>query len=113
MIYSGRKQVTTAGTPVPLMAVKTMASWVTCIALRDNDGIVYVGGVDETLKACAVVKGSTTMVGHPLIKPNAATDSSDFCNFREVGGPPYIDLNKIYVDADNNGDGVAFNYGRR
>ena len=113
MIYSGRKQVAAAGTPEPLVATRTMASWLTVVALRDNDGIVYVGGVDETNKACAVVKGSTTMVGHPLIKPNAATDASDFCNFPEVGGPAYIDLSKIYVDADNNGDGVAFNYGRR
>jgi hypothetical protein len=90
-----------------------MASWLTCIALRDNTGIVYVGGVDETNHACAVVPGAATHVGHPLVQPALATDGADFCNFREIGGPPYIDLNLIYIDADNDGDGVAFNYGRR
>ena len=113
MIYSGRKQVAAANAAEALVSTKTMASWLTCIALRDNTGIVYVGGVDETNHASAVIAGATTHVGHPLVQPSAATDGADFCNFREIGGPAYIDLSRVYVIADNAGDGVAFNYGRR
>jgi len=113
MIYSGRKQVAAANVAEALVSTKTMASWLTLIALRDNDGIVYVGGIDETNHANATVAGAATHVGHPLVKPAAASSGSDFCNFREIGGPTYIDLSKVYVIADNAGDGVTFNYGRR
>jgi len=113
MIYSGRKTVAAVATPEPLTATHIMASWVTVVGLRSNTGLVYVGGVDETNHACAVLPGAATHVGHPLTHPADEHDGSDFCNLREVGGTPYIDLHMVYVAVDVAGEGVSFNYGRR
>jgi hypothetical protein len=37
----------------------------------------------------------------------------EFVNIREMGGPSYIDLSLVYVDADTSNDAVTFNYGIR
>lgn len=113
MIYTGRQVVADTAVPEALTPTSIMASWVTIIPLRNNTGIVYVGGVDETNKTCAVLPGATTHLGHPLIKPAAAGNASDPCTFPPIADINYIDLNKIFVAVDTNGDGVTFNYGRR
>jgi hypothetical protein len=114
MIYSGRKNCASKDVAYALSATKVMCSWLTVSADRGNAGLVYVGGVDETTKACAIKTGATLVyVGHPLAPPAAATNGTDFVNFREIGGPAYIDLSQVYVVSDTDNDGVTFNYGRR
>jgi hypothetical protein len=109
MLYSGRATVVTAGTKVPLSSTAgTMASWITVVGDISNSGTVYIG--NSSVKNAA--GGAKTYVGHPLVKP-AAGAQPNFINIREVGGPAIYDLTTIYVDADQNGDSVTFNYGRR
>ena len=112
MLYTGTATVAAHGTPVALAAVRTPASWVTVHARANNAGPVYVGGVTDVaapLNTDAVknaVDNANAYVGHRLIP-------GDFVNLREMGGATYLDLRYIYVDADNDGDVVTFNYGRR
>lgn len=105
-VRSGRKAVTTAGTPVTLLASTVdhairMAGWVTVCADKDNTGVVYVG--DSTTQNAS---GAGGYIGHPLAK-------GEFVNLREMGGPAYIDMAQVYVDADTSLDAVTFNYGQR
>lgn len=106
MIYSGRATVTTAGTPVQLSTDKVMCGWLTIHANATNTDAagdyVYVG--DSTTQNNA--GGAKTYIGHPILK-------GDWVSFRELGGPAYIDLSLIYVDADADGYKITFNYGRR
>jgi len=107
MIYSARKSVTTHGVPVPLLAstvdhIDRMAGWCTVCADKDNTGVVYVGGTNT----CNSTDNAGAYIGHPLAK-------GEFVNLREMGGPSYIDLATIYVDADTSLDAVTFNYGTR
>lgn len=102
MIYSDRATITTAGTKVALAATRTMCGWLTIHANALNAGYVYVG--DSTTQNNA--GGAKTYVGHPI-------NADDWVSFRELGGPAYIDLRNVYVDADNDGDKITFTYGRR
>ncbi len=107
MIHSGRKNVTSATVPEPLVPSSTahisrMASWVTVIADKDNSGYVYIG--DSTTTNAS--GGYRTYVGHPL-------SPGDFLNLRELGGATYLDLSGIYVAVDSSGGGVTYNYGIR
>ena len=102
MIYSGRATVAAAGTRVALAATRTMCGWLTIHANAANTGYVYVGDVTTVNNT----GGPKVYIGHPVAK-------GDWVSFRELGGPAYIDLSTIYVDADNNGDKITFNYARR
>jgi len=108
MVHTGSATVVAAGTRVPLSATHEAASWLTIVGDKDNDGTVYVG--DVTVKNAS--GGAHTYIGHPLVKP-AAGAQPNFVNIREMGGPTAYDLKDIYIDADNAGDRVTFNYGRR
>lgn len=94
-IYTGTQTVTTAGTRVALTAVRTAASWLIVTGRPANVGNIFVGGADVT---------STNGI------PVAAGGSF---SFPDVGGPTYLDLKDIYIDAANNGDQVIYIYGRR
>jgi hypothetical protein len=105
-VRSGRKAVATAGIPVTLLATTVdhavrMAGWVTVCADLDNTGVVYVGGTEVQNAS-----GAGGYIGHPLAK-------GEFVNLREMGGPAYIDMATIFVDADTSADEVTFNYGQR
>lgn len=107
MIHSARKAVAAHGTPEPLLAsgvshVIRMAGWCTVCADKANSGVVYVGGTNTVNST----DNGGAYVGHPLA-------AGEFVNLREMGGPPYIDLNLIYVDADTSADAVTFNWGIR
>lgn len=109
MLYTLTKTVAAPGTPVALASTRTMASWVTVQAFSGNQKPIYVGGIDEN-KATNVSydSGGTglTYKGHMLLP-------GDFMNLREMGGSTYLDLNRIYMDADAANDGCTVNYGRR
>ena len=96
MIYDGNKTVAAAGTAEALMSSRTPASWVTVQALLTNTSSVYVGA-------------STVDSGRGIELPSAL----DSWSIPELGGPTYLDLSTIYVDAAVNGEGVKFIYGRR
>jgi hypothetical protein len=106
MVRSGRKAVSSAGTRVSLLDPSVdhkvrMAGWVTVCADKNNGGIVYVG--DATTQNAS---GSGGYIGIPLT-------AGEFVNIREMGGPSYLDLALIYIDADTSTDAVTFNYGQR
>lgn len=84
-ISDGSKDVTTAGTAVPLSSSTTCLS-VNVQAKTSNSGAIYVGGssVDNS-------RGAKLLAGDSI--------------------PIDIDnLNKVYIDSDNNGDGVTYTY---
>ena len=86
-IYDGTQTVTTAGTRVQLIATTTGCRLVNIYALSTNTGNVYVGG-------------ATIASGRGMILEQA----------RSTDWFPIDDLSKVYIDADNNGDGVAYAY---
>lgn len=114
MIYQGQKVVTSAGTAVPLMTTRTMASFLTLFPIKSlshtNAGQVRVGGNPANAENVANVSGGTgknipSGYGFPI----GPGDSSVV--WPMMAETP-IDLNTVYVDADNSNDGVQFAYGR-
>lgn len=102
--HTGRQSVTTPGTRVALTpAVRTPASWTTIQAWDGNTGAIYVG--DRTVAYDASANGKS-YTGHKLVP-------GDFKNLREIGGTTYLDLQNVYIDADNAADGCCFDYGAR
>ena len=90
-IGHGVKNVATAGTPLPLVAVSTPALWVIIQAQTDNAGIVAIGGADvdatvSTGTGIALTAGQSIQI-------------------------PCSDLALLFVDALTNNDGVRFLYG--
>jgi hypothetical protein len=102
----GNVTVAAAGTRVALASVFTPADWLTLRAHATNGGVVYVGG--PTTKNNA--GGAKTYIGHPL---EVVAGVGDWVSFRELGGAAYINLQDVYVDADSDGDKVAYLYGRK
>ena len=90
-IGHGVKTVTTAGTDVALVASSTPCQWVLIQAQTDNGGIIAVGGsgVDAT---AATGTGVALIAGECIMLP-------------------IHDLDKIYIDATVNGEGVRYTYG--
>lgn len=85
-----RKTVTTAGTRVQL-ASSTACKWVIIQALRDNTGVIAVGG-------STVVAASGTERGSMLYAGDSVTVLTS-------------NLNTIYLDSTVNGEGVNYTYG--
>jgi hypothetical protein len=87
----GVKSVAVAGTAEPLVTQSTLANWVMIQAQTDNVGLVAVGaqGVDATV---ATGTGIALAAGQSLTLP-------------------VDNLQDIYVDALNAGDGVRFVFG--
>lgn len=83
-VYSGQKNVTTAGTRVALATTQALSSGVTIKAKIGNTGSIYVGG-----------SGVTNSNGYIL----AAGDTV----FVEVN-----DLATVYLDSSVNGEGASF-----
>ena len=89
-ITPGSKDVTTGGTPEPLIGVSTAITKVDITALSSNTNTIVVG--DNTVDATLA-----TRTGTPLEPGDSVTIEID-------------DLNKVYIDAEVNGEGVTFNY---
>ncbi len=90
-ITSGRKVVTSAGSAARLVASLTPCKYVKVCADLGNDNPVVVGG-------SGVVADADSQKGEILMPGNA---------------PVRIDIddvNKLFVDAQSNGDAVVFNY---
>lgn len=109
MIYHGFKVVAAAGTPVPLASVPTPAAFVS-IAYRSGNsgGEVRVGGASGTghqTNATFPPTSIPTGSGFPLIAGSSAVVFPG-------NAVQQYDLSTIYIDADTNGDGVQFIFGR-
>lgn len=85
-LVAGAKTVTTAGTRVQLVASSTACTKIIMTAEDDNTGKIYYGG--------STVSSS---VGDYLFPAQKITLEID-------------DVNKVYIDAETNGDGVKFTY---
>lgn len=83
-IYTGSKTVTTAGTQVPLTSTSTGIHTVVVKAKSANTGVIYIGNSD--------VDSSS---GLPLAAGEALTITIN-------------NLNKVYIDASVNGEGVNY-----
>lgn len=90
--------VATAGTPVPLSAVPFLVYSVTIQWVPNNAGAVYVGESDVTQGKCIELTSGTPSLN---LTVDDTMGDEDFS---------YIDLNQIYVDAQNNGDKVNVAY---
>lgn len=89
-IGDGRAVVAASGTAVPISTTPNYVTAVTVTALPTNTNLVWVGG--PTVKAA---------VGQERGMPLDASDSF----YMEVA-----DLNRIYIDAITNGEGVTYTY---
>ncbi len=89
-IVSGRKTVTTPGTPVKLLATATACKKVMATAPSSNGGTVYIGGITTS-----AVAGSEQ--GLMLLPTGSALIEID-------------DVSKLYIDATSAGEGVTFAY---
>jgi hypothetical protein len=109
MIYHGFKAVAVAGVAVPLASVPTPAAFVTVFYRTGNSGgEVRLGGASGTGHQSATTFPPTSIPsgsGAPLI---AGSSNVVFPG----NAVQQYDLSTIYVDADTNGDGVQFIYGR-
>lgn len=82
---SGAKNVTVAGTAEPI-ATSTATTTITVRALETNTGLIYVG-------------------------PSTVDSSSGFqLSASETVSIDLDNLNKVWIDADVNGEGVTFIY---
>ena len=86
----GVKDVSTAGTAERLVAASTSCKWVIIVAKCGNTGKVYVGA-------------STVDAGN---ERGAPLDPGDSIRL------DVEDLHEVWLDVENNGDGVSFIYGK-
>jgi hypothetical protein len=102
-LHTLKKSVATPGTRVALAATRTPASNAIAQSLDGNTGPVYVG--DSTVAYDASANGKS-YTGHKLVP-------GDSVPLSELGGGSYLDLQNVFIDADNADDGVCVTYGRR
>lgn len=111
MIYAGFKVVAAAGTAVPLAATSTPCAFISIFYRTGNSGgEVRVGGGIGTghFPSSTITYPPTALptgTGAPLIAGSAAV-------IFPGNAIQQYDLSEIYIDADTNGDGVQFIYGR-
>mgnify|MGYP003680240014 FL=1 len=89
---SAEKTVTTAGTAVPLVASKTLVASYSLRAKAANTGQIYIGNssVDDTI--------------------NDGFDSGEGESWAAHGKWHFVDLAGIYIDSDEDGEGVELRY---
>lgn len=92
ILHDGSKTVAAAGTPVQLSTTSTRVNWLLIQPLAANVGAVYLGGSTVTATRGFVFNVGDSAVAWPI-----------------MAGAEY-NLNAIYIDAANNGDGVQFIY---
>ena len=101
MIYTTNITCTNANTAYPLASVRTPAGWVDIRAYKAsggaNTGNVYISGGSTSANA-------TATTGYPM-KPG------DEIHIHPLGGKSYIDLQQLWVDADNASDAIRIMYG--
>ena len=91
ILGGGRTLVSAAGTAVQLSSTATETNWIKVQAISTNTNAVWVGG--------SGVKNDNTGGGMRLTAGEAIPLEVD-------------NLNKVYVDATTNNEGVIYLYGR-
>jgi len=91
---------TTAGTAVPLSATSIETNWVFIQVLRTNSGKVYVG--DSTV--------DNTDLGGITLEAPLPSMSLPFEALESKRSDALIDLNAVFIDVDNTGEGVNIVY---
>ncbi len=91
---------TTAGTAVPLSATSIQTNWVFIQVLRTNIGKVYVG--DSTV--------NNTDLGGITLEAPLPSMSLPFEAIESKRSDALIDLNAVFIDVDNTGEGVNIVY---
>ena len=86
-LLASEKTVTSAGTAEALVGSSQRVRSLTLVAKASNTGQVYIGGSD--------VSSST----------NDGLEPGDVVT---IPAETWLDLNDIYIDADNSGEGVDF-----
>jgi hypothetical protein len=106
MIYHGFKTVAVAGVAEPLMPVSTPCSFVTIfprvVSGTPNVGEVRIGGKESllgTYPPASIPPGSGMLL-----------NVGDSGVAWPTPGPGMLNMNSIYIDALNSGDGVQFIY---
>lgn len=84
---SGKKTVTTAGTPVALLSTSKLVASVQIVPLSTNTGIIYVGFSDVASGTGFELQNGDA----PLMLPE-------------------VDLSLVYIDASIDNQGVSFIY---
>ena len=102
-LHTLKKSVAAPGTRVALAATRTPASNAIAQSFDGNTGPVYIG--DSTVAYDSGSDGKS-YTGHKLVP-------GDSVPLSEIGGGSYLDLQSVYIDADNAADGVCITYGRR
>jgi hypothetical protein len=102
-LHTGRASVVTPGTKVPFAATRTPANNGYIQAWDGNTGPVYVG--DSTVAYDSSANGKS-YVGHKLVP-------GDSIPLSEIGGSCYLDMQNVFIDADNAADGANYTIGRR
>lgn len=85
--------VPVAGTPVPLSSTQVFAKSLEIQALTSNTYYVYYG--DSVAQLTSIEPGRYACINGDNL---------------DLGTGAKIDLSKIYINADVNNEGVAFNY---
>ncbi len=91
---------TTAGTAVPLSATSIETNWVFIQVLRTNSGKVYVG--DSTV--------DNTNLGGITLEAPLPSMTLPFEALESKRTDALIDLNAVFIDVDNTGEGVNIVY---
>jgi hypothetical protein len=94
----GKIAVTTAGTPVPVTATKTLCNQIVVSVLAANTGKTYFG-------TAALVKSTFVGVVVQFLIPPATGAAATFILRPEEGGNQ-LNAADFWVDADVNGEGL-------
>lgn len=90
--------VATAGTRVPLSATSLLVRNFVVLWNDGNTGAVYIG--DSTVDATHCIKLNGSCPSYGFTAEDSVADEDNV----------FIDLNKVYIDAANNGDFVYLSY---
>lgn len=89
-LVDGRKTCTATATAEALTTASTIVDWIAITAETDNTSVLAVGA--STVVATVLTRRGTPLyAGESLVMRN-------------------VDLNKVYVDAGANGEGVTYTY---
>ena len=97
LIETGTTTVSTSGTEVQLSSTASKVRWIEITGARKNKGPIYIG------KSTISSGDPVTYVGKKLERHE--TWSMDIGSLGAADSA-YIELNTIYVDAENDGDSI-------
>ena len=114
MVYHFKKQVSTAGTAVPIATVSIPVSWVLFYPAKSdgtaNAGQVRIGGYVRSLSSPILTTPATPPTSIPAGTGAPLNAGASNLVWNAQATNPF-DLSQIFIDADTSGDGVQGIYG--